>query len=164
MWEMIKNDRLIRTFFIIILGVLGFGLAFNIMFGPARSGMGEGGMDMGHGGMGQGAYTPAFAFGPALLAVFVVVVKILIIVLILGALVGIAMTLKQNYASGFFKQITSGKSQAAVETCPHCSAQVAAEANFCPVCGEKMKQACGSCGTGLKSTWKCCPVCGNDSL
>lgn len=33
MWETIKKDPLIRTIFVIILGVIGFGLAFNIMFG-----------------------------------------------------------------------------------------------------------------------------------
>lgn len=161
MWEMIKTDRLIRIFFIIILGVLGFGLAFNIMFGPSQMGMGEGGME--HGDMGHGGYTPAFAWGPALLGVFVALLKILVIVLVPGAFVGIVMTLKQNWTGNFFKKLTAVKSQAQVETCPHCSAQVAIEANFCPVCGEKVKKVCADCGTGLKPTWKCCPVCGNDS-
>ncbi|HEY9059557.1 MAG TPA: zinc ribbon domain-containing protein [Pseudobacteroides sp.] len=40
MWETIKNDPILRNITIIILSVLGFGFAFNIMFGPRSNGMG----------------------------------------------------------------------------------------------------------------------------
>jgi hypothetical protein len=42
MWETIKNDPVLRTITIIILSVLGFGFAFNIMFGPRSNGMEHG--------------------------------------------------------------------------------------------------------------------------
>lgn len=46
MWETIKNDPILKTITILILGVLGFGFAFNIMFGPNTGGMGSDDMMM----------------------------------------------------------------------------------------------------------------------
>lgn len=47
MWEMIKNDPILKTVTVIILGVLGFGFAFNIMFGVRGNSMDGGEMSSG---------------------------------------------------------------------------------------------------------------------
>ncbi|MCX7922266.1 MAG: zinc ribbon domain-containing protein [Clostridia bacterium] len=43
MWQAIKNDPILKAVTVIILGILSFGFAFNIMFGPRGSGMEHGG-------------------------------------------------------------------------------------------------------------------------
>lgn len=81
MWETIKNDPIIRTVTIIILGVLGFGFAFNIMFGP-RNGYGMG-MDNREAMMGGGGYS----LGNTLSYIFIITFKLLLIALAIVALV-----------------------------------------------------------------------------
>lgn len=80
MWETIKNDPILKTFTIIILGVLGFGFAFNIMFGQnTRNGM-EGG-DMGGGGYSLEntlSYILLIAFKLFLIAVVIVLLVTLV--------------------------------------------------------------------------------------
>jgi cbb3-type cytochrome oxidase subunit 3 len=43
-WEAIRKDPLIKTIVVILIGVLAFGFAFNIMFGAGGSAMEEGSM------------------------------------------------------------------------------------------------------------------------
>lgn len=80
MWEMIKNDPLLKTITIILLGILGFGFAFNIMFGQ-NVGSGMDGGEMTGGGYNLGStlsYILLIAF-KLLLIVIVIVLLILIV-------------------------------------------------------------------------------------
>lgn len=81
MWEMVKNDPLLKTMVIIILGVLGFGFAFNIMFGSNTVGMGhEGGHQGGYGGN---------IFSYNLSYLLVILIKLLLITLVVVALIAL---------------------------------------------------------------------------
>ena len=74
MWDSIKNDSLLRAITTIILGVLGFGFAFNIMLGSNSRGMmgnGEGMMGGGYSLDGTLAYILTMLFNLTLLAVVV---------------------------------------------------------------------------------------------
>jgi hypothetical protein len=42
MWQTIKNDPILKAVSIIILSILGFGFAFNVMFGPRNNTIGNG--------------------------------------------------------------------------------------------------------------------------
>jgi len=47
-------------------------------------------------------------------------------------------------------------------SCPHCRAQVDANAKFCPECGKSLAlpTACGKCGAKFVAAGKFCPECG----
>lgn len=94
MWETIKNDPILRTVTIIILGVLGFGFAFNIMFGP-RNGPNMG-MENGEGMNGGGAYS----LGNTLSYIFIVAFKLLLIALVIVALVYLFKLAAQHLSPG----------------------------------------------------------------
>lgn len=76
MWETIKNNVLLKTIVVIILGVLGFGLAFNIMFGRNIGMMGE--------GMAGG-----YSLESALAYILMILVKLLLIAIVLAALTAV---------------------------------------------------------------------------
>lgn len=250
MWETIKNDPILKAVTIIILSILGFGFAFNIMFGSNSSEMGEmssGGYSLGNtlstifilaikvllivlvvtaiiavirltrkyladggefkmfdsvkkdpvlkgitiGGLAIIAvvliyylFSRMFGFGSSsgmmagnngyvmmgstnngygITAVFVILLKILLVAAVIGLVAGIVMYIKQGYGNEIVKKVTSVKniSKPSV-TCQHCGAQASENFKFCPQCGEKVKEECVSCGTEMNKEWKCCPACGSD--
>ena len=77
MWETIKNDPILKAVTIIILSVLGFGFAFNIMFGPNNSGM--------EGMSGPGGYS----LGNTLSYIFILAFKLLLIALVVAAFIAV---------------------------------------------------------------------------
>lgn len=79
MWETIKKDPLIKTIVVILLGVLAFGFAFNIMFGSGNSGMGESEMSMGTG----------YSLSNTLEVIIALLIKLAIIALLIGIIVWI---------------------------------------------------------------------------
>ncbi|MDF2941695.1 MAG: hypothetical protein K0S01_553 [Herbinix sp.] len=79
MWETIKKDPLIKTIVIILLGVLAFGFAFNIMFGSGSSGMEESTMSMGTG----------YSLSNTLEVIIALLIKLAIIALLIGIIVWI---------------------------------------------------------------------------
>ena len=76
MWETIKKDPLIKTIVVILLGVLAFGFAFNIMFGSGSSGMGESTMSMGTG----------YSLSNTLEVIIALLIKIAMIALLVGVI------------------------------------------------------------------------------
>lgn len=85
MWETIKNDPILKTVAIIVLSVLGFGFAFNIMFGPNHRGM-----DSGE-GMGGG-----YSLGDTLSAIFILAFKLLLIALVVAAFIALFKFAKKH--------------------------------------------------------------------
>lgn len=83
MWETIKNDPILRTVTIIILGVLGFRFAFDIMFGPRSTG---GGMYEGEGMM---YASSGYSLGDTLSYIFIISFKLLLIAAVIAALIAI---------------------------------------------------------------------------
>lgn len=94
MWENIKKDPLIKTIVVIILGVIAFGLAFNIMFGSGGS-MEEGSMSMGTG----------YSLSNTLETIIALLIKVVIIGLLIGAVVWIFRAItkrsENNQVAGF---------------------------------------------------------------
>jgi hypothetical protein len=86
MWETIKNDPILKTVTIIILSILGFGFAFNIMFGANRAGMG----DMGGGYSLENTLSYILAIG----------VKVLLIALVIAAIVAVFKLAKGHIGGG----------------------------------------------------------------
>ncbi len=87
MWETIKNDPILKTVTIIILSILGFGFAFNIMFGSNNSEMGE---------MSSGGYS----LGNTLSTIFILAIKVLLIVLVVTAIIAVIRLTKKYLADG----------------------------------------------------------------
>lgn len=81
MWETIKNDAILKTVTIIILGVLGFGFAFNLMFGQNTMNPMAGG-EMRSGSMMGNGYPLGNTLSFVLFATYKVFLIALIIVLI----------------------------------------------------------------------------------
>lgn len=88
MWETIKNDPILKTVTIIILSVLGFGFAFNIMFGPNNSGM-----EHGHGSGG-------YSLGNTLSYIFILAFKILLIVLVIAVILAVIRLARKHLSEG----------------------------------------------------------------
>ncbi len=97
MWDTIKNDPILKTVTIIILSILGFGFAFNIMFGSNNSEMGE---------MSSGGYS----LGNTLSTIFILAIKVLLIVLVVTAIIAlIRLTRKYLVDGGEIKMFESLK-------------------------------------------------------
>lgn len=79
MWETIKNDPLLKTITIILLSVLGFGFAFNIMFGQNT------GNGMYGGEMGGSAYN----LGNTLSYILLIAFKLLLIAFVMILLIAV---------------------------------------------------------------------------
>lgn len=89
MWETIKNDPVLKSITILVLGVLSFGLAFNIMFGRNTGGM-EGGMDMGGG----------YSLANTLSYILAISVKLLFIGLVIAAIILLIKLVKRYLIEG----------------------------------------------------------------
>lgn len=100
MWETIKNDPILKAVTIIVLSILGFGFAFNIMFGPNNQGMEQTG-EMSGGG---------YSIGNTLSTVFVLAFKLLLIVLVVAAIIAIfKLARKYIFDGGDIKMFESIK-------------------------------------------------------
>ena len=85
MWDSIKNNVLLKSIVIMIFGVLGFGLAFNIMFGRNTGGM-EQEMNAGN----------SYALNGTLAYILTVLVKLLLIAIVLVALIAVYQLAKKH--------------------------------------------------------------------
>lgn len=94
MWETIKNDPILKTVTIIILSVLGFGFAFNIMFGSNSGGMDSGEMS------GEGMSGGNYSLGNTLSYIFVLAFKLLLIALVIIAIVAVVRLAKKYLLNG----------------------------------------------------------------
>lgn len=88
MWETIKNDPILKTVTIIILSILGFGFAFNIMFGSNSSEMGE----MSSSG--------GYSLGNTLSTIFILAIKVLLIVLVVTAILAVVRLTRKYLTDG----------------------------------------------------------------
>jgi hypothetical protein len=93
MWETIKNDPILKTVTIIILSVLGFGFAFNIMFGPNNSGME-------HSGMEHMTNSGGYSLENTLSYIFILVFKILLIALVIATILAVVRLAKKYLLEG----------------------------------------------------------------
>lgn len=50
------------------------------------------------------------------------------------------------------------------ETCSNCKIEISREYEFCPSCGDKLRQACLSCHKEFPKKWQICPYCGVKNL
>ena len=89
MWETIKKDPLIKTIFVILIGVLAFGFAFNIMFGAGSGSMEEGSM-----------MSAGYSLGNTLENIISLLTKLVIIGLLAGVLVWIFRTITKQTGNG----------------------------------------------------------------
>lgn len=89
MWETIKNDPILKTVTIVILSILGFGFAFNIMFGQNSGGMEHGG------GMGTG-----YSLGNTLSAIFILAFQLLLIALVVIAFIALFKFARKHLFEG----------------------------------------------------------------
>lgn len=87
MWETIKNDPLLKSITVLILGVLSFGFAFNIMFG--RNG---GGMEQGMNG--------GYSLNNTLAYILSISVKLLLIGLVIVAIIALIKATKRFLIEG----------------------------------------------------------------
>ena len=85
MWETIKKDPLIKTIVVVLIGVLAFGFAFNIMFGAGGSSMEEGSM-----------MSAGYSLSNTLENIIDLLIKITIIGMLLGVIVWIYRTIIKN--------------------------------------------------------------------
>lgn len=76
MWETIKNNPLLKTITIAILGVLGFGFAFNIMFGSNGVGMGQ-------------EMSGGYSLDNTLAYILTILIKVLLITIVITAIVAV---------------------------------------------------------------------------
>ena len=90
MWDSIKNDPIIKTIVVIILGVLAFGFAFNVMFGTNSTGMESGGM------MGGGSYSLSNTLSYTLSSL----IKIAFILVVVGAIIAAIKYFKKYIIDG----------------------------------------------------------------
>lgn len=97
MWESIKNDPLLKAVTVILLGVLGFGFAFNVMFGRNNGGM-EHGM--------SGGYSLDSTLG----YIIALLVKLLLIaVLVIGIITVVRLARKYLFGGSEIKMFDSIK-------------------------------------------------------
>lgn len=88
MWDTIKKDSLIKTIVVVLIGILAFGFAFNIMFGSGGSSMEEGSM------MGGG-----YSLSNTLEYIIALLVKVVIIGLLLGSIIWIFRSITKQTGS-----------------------------------------------------------------
>ena len=78
--------------------------------------------------------------------------------------VGMGMSMGQQMGGAVGGGIIPPQNQSApkAETiaCPKCGAEIAANAKFCPECGQKILHECPKCGAKVSPKQKFCPECG----
>lgn len=77
MWDLIKNDPILKAIFVIVLGIFSFSFAFSIMFGA-----GQGGMEH---SVNSGGYNLAAGLGQIVLLLSKVLIIIFLIAIIIAA-------------------------------------------------------------------------------
>lgn len=85
MWENIKNDPLLKTIIVAILGVLAFGFAFNIMFGSGNSRMEDDSM------MGNG-----YSLSNTLEVTIGILIKLVLIAILVGIILWIIQAIRKQ--------------------------------------------------------------------
>jgi hypothetical protein len=85
MWNSIKEDPILKTVAVIILGVLAFGFAFNVMFGAPSTGMESGEM------MGGASNS----LGNTLTYTLSLLIKIALILIVVGAIIASVKFMKK---------------------------------------------------------------------
>lgn len=88
-WETIKKDPLVKTIVVILIGVLAFGFAFNIMFGAGSTSMDDGSM-----------MSTGYSLSNTLENIIEILIKVTIIGLLLGVIVWIFRTIKKQPGIG----------------------------------------------------------------
>jgi hypothetical protein len=86
MLETIKNNPLLKTITIAILGVLGFGFAFNIMFGSNGEGMGQ-------------EMSGGYSLDNTLAYILTILIKVLLITIVITAIAAV-IKYTRKYLSG----------------------------------------------------------------
>lgn len=88
MWETIKKDPLIKTIVVVLIGILSFGLAFNIMFGSGGSNMEDGAM-----------MSSGYSLVNTLEYIIALLIKVVIIGLLIGTIVWIFRSITKKSGS-----------------------------------------------------------------
>lgn len=88
MWETVKKDPLIKTIVVVLLGVLAFGFAFNIMFGSGGSSMEDGSM-----------MSSGYSLGNTLEYIIALLIKVVIIGLLIGTIVWLFRSITKQTSS-----------------------------------------------------------------
>ncbi|RII31824.1 zinc ribbon domain-containing protein [Clostridium chromiireducens] len=89
MWELIKNDPILKTIAVLLLGVFAFGFVFNIMFGAPQTGMEHGMTQMG-----------GYNLNTTLAYIISLLIKILIIILIIAVIIVAVKFIKNRMING----------------------------------------------------------------
>lgn|GEM_PF-4231990 len=162
MWETIKNDPVLRTVTVLVLGLFGFWFLFNTLFGPNpawTSGGHEGGYYMGYQSL-------MSSFNGTLALLLTLIIKLLFVALVVAVIAAIALALKQywpelrsSFGTTAPKAVTGS---VASLTCVECGTISVNDYSYCPQCGKALKEKCSSCGTSVQAGWKCCPGCGKE--
>ncbi|NPV92824.1 MAG: zinc ribbon domain-containing protein [Firmicutes bacterium] len=161
MWDTIKNDPILRTVTIVILGLLGFSLLFNVLFGSGATWTGGG--HEGEGGYAMGMQGTASLNG-TLSLLLALIIKLLFVALIVGVVVTIALAVKQYLpeVASLFNTRSPKAASPGVFTCSSCGGGISSDFAFCPHCRQPLKEKCRSCGEQLQAGWRHCPGCGQE--
>lgn len=90
MWELIKNDPILKTILVLLLGVFAFGFVFNIMFGaPQTAGMEHGMTQM-----------SGYSFDATLAYIISLLTKILIIIIIIVVIITVVKFIRNHVING----------------------------------------------------------------
>ena len=84
MWDLIKNDPILKSITILIVGIFAFSFAFSIMFGTGQS------------GMEHGASTTGYSAATGLGQIIVLLSKLLIITLLVAILIAAVKFVKKH--------------------------------------------------------------------
>jgi flagellar biogenesis protein FliO len=77
MWDLIKNDPILKAISVFVLGIFAFSFAFSIMFGSGQSGMDH--------GASSGGYSAVNSFGTIIILLSKLLIIILLIAIIIAA-------------------------------------------------------------------------------
>lgn len=139
-----NKDLLVRTILTVLLGFILFAFIYNIFFGPGNMvGMGMGGQAEQHGSMDMAANTGFnFGLGALLGGILTLLIKLLSLILIIALVVGIWIVIRDYLLvdgeplSSLTRSLTGNKT-----SCPKCGSAVNARWDFCPDCGQNLKQS-----------------------
>jgi uncharacterized membrane protein len=87
MWDAIKNNPLLKTITIAILGVLGFGFAFNIMFGSSGAEMGQ-------------EMSGGYSLDNTLAYILAILIKVFLITIVITAIVAVIKYTRKYLGGG----------------------------------------------------------------